>query len=74
MAQAEIAEAKGFKLRNTTLTKEQQVVEEQIIELLPIISEVNAISEELNKYRLFEVILVPAIAFEENSAKAHGQK
>lgn len=50
------------------------MVEEQIIELLPIISEVNAISEELNKYRIFEVVLMPAIAFEENPAKAHGQK
>jgi hypothetical protein len=33
------------------------------------VTDVNAISEELNKHRLFEVILVPAIAFEDPHSK-----
>ncbi|KAK6981972.1 Kinesin-like protein kif28p, partial [Biomphalaria glabrata] len=40
----------------------QQVVQEQILEILPMVSEVNAISEELNKYRSFEVVLISAVA------------
>ncbi len=75
MAQKEIAEAKGFSTKNAGLTKEEQIIQEQIIELLPIISDVNAIAEELNKYKHFEVVLVPLIAFEnkENDNKL-GQK
>lgn len=65
LAQNEIAEAKGFSLKNTSLTKEQQLIQEEIIELLPAVTEVNAISDELNKHRQFEVILVPSIAFED---------
>lgn len=94
-AQKEIAAAKGFSVKDTSLTKgilkkngffskrycnflpkkEQQIIQEQIIELLPIVTDVNAISEELNKHRLFEVILVPAIAFEDPHSKmANDQK
>ncbi len=50
--------------------KEQRIIQEQIIELLPIISDVNAIAEELNKHRFFEVILVPTIAFEDKNSKS----
>jgi kinesin family member 1 len=74
MAQKEIAEAKGFSTKNTELTKEEQIIQEQIIELLPIISDVNAISEELNKYKKFEVILVPSLAFENKDTDKLGQK
>ncbi|CAF0814643.1 unnamed protein product, partial [Brachionus calyciflorus] len=74
-AQKEIAEAKGYSSQNTSLTKEQKEIQEEIIELLPIIGDVNAISDELNKHRLFEIIIVPSIAFEEHSSKtAHNQK
>lgn len=52
------------------LNIEQRIIQEQIIELLPIISDVNAIAEELNKHRFFEVILVPSIAFEEKNQKS----
>ena len=66
MAQTEIAEAKGLTLGgNRKLTLEQQRVQEQIIELISIISDVNAIAEELNKHRLFEVVLVPAVAYDD---------
>lgn len=71
LAQNEIAEAKGFSLKNTSLTKEQQMIQEEIIELLPSVTEVNAISEELNKHRLFEVVLVPSIAFEDTGLKTN---
>ena len=49
--------------------KEQQQIQEEIIELLPAVTEVNAISDELNKHRLFEIILVPSIAFDVHSSK-----
>ncbi|XP_067934246.1 kinesin-like protein KIF28 [Watersipora subatra] len=62
-AQKEIAQAKGFATGSTAgLTKEQQIVQEQVLEILPMVSEVNAISEELNKYRSFEVVLLSAAA------------
>jgi len=37
-------------------------VQEQVLEILPMVSEVNAISEELEKYRSFEVVLLSAAA------------
>ena len=57
-AQKEIAKAKGYSLGNN-LTTEQEDVQEKILSLLPLLSEVNAISEELNKYRVFEIVLMP---------------
>jgi len=63
MAQKEIAATKGIYRQNTTMTEAQQIVEEEIIKVLPIISDLNAISEELNKYRLFEVVLIPTAVF-----------
>jgi len=43
---------------------EQQIAQEHVLEILPIVSEVNAISEELNKHRSFEVVLLSAAAQE----------
>ncbi|PAA68256.1 hypothetical protein BOX15_Mlig015918g1 [Macrostomum lignano] len=58
--QKEIANAKGFSTSNSEgLSKEQANAQEQILELIPMVTEVNAISEELNKHRSFEVILLP---------------
>lgn len=37
---------------------DQQKAQEQVLELLPMIGEVNAVSEELNKYRHFELVLI----------------
>lgn len=74
-AQKEIAEAKGYSTKNSTLSKEQKLIQEEIIELLPTVTEVNAISDELNKHRLFEIIIVPSIAFEDFNPKSpNGQK
>lgn len=62
-AQKEIAKAKGFSLGNN-LTVEQEEIQEKILSLLPLLSEVNAISEELNKYRTFEIVLMPVSSWE----------
>ncbi|XP_076448715.1 kinesin-like protein KIF28 isoform X2 [Babylonia areolata] len=72
-AQKEIAQAKGFATGSgSALTREQQEVQEQILEILPMVSEVNAISEELDKHKSFEVVLISAAAQEgEGLGKAH---
>ncbi|CAF4626294.1 unnamed protein product [Rotaria sp. Silwood1] len=62
-AQKEIAKAKGYSLGNN-LTIEQEEIQEKILSLLPLLSEVNAISEELNKYRTFEIVLMPISSWE----------
>ncbi|OAF69255.1 hypothetical protein A3Q56_02996 [Intoshia linei] len=62
-AQKEIAQAKGFDT-GAGLSREQQIMQEQILEILPMVSEVNAISEEMNKHRTFEVVLISAAAQE----------
>jgi kinesin family protein 1 len=50
---------------------EEQLIQEQIIELLPVLTDINAISEELNKYKMFEVILVPSVACDNDATKSH---
>lgn len=62
-AQKEIAKAKGFSIGNN-LTIEQEEIQEKILSLLPLLSEINAISEELNKYRTFEIVLMPISSWE----------
>lgn len=37
------------------------------MKLLPLITEANAISEELNKYIHFEVVIVPSVAVDQES-------
>lgn len=60
-AQDEIAKHKGFQTNASGLTPDQIRTQEQVLELLPLISESNAISEELDKHRTFEVILISAM-------------
>ncbi len=62
-AQKEIAKIKGYSLGNN-LTIEQEEIQQKILNLLPLLSEVNAISEELNKYRTFEIILMPTSSWD----------
>ncbi|GFO20644.1 kinesin-like protein, partial [Plakobranchus ocellatus] len=71
-AQKEVAQAKGFSTGLAGLTKEQQIAQEQILEVLPMVSEVNAVSEELNKYKSFEVVLISAAAQESTAGKSDG--
>ncbi|XP_070576240.1 kinesin-like protein KIF28 isoform X2 [Ptychodera flava] len=64
-AQTEIAQAKGFATGGMAgLTKDQQRAQEQVLEILPLVTEANAMSEELNKHKSFEVILISGAAQE----------
>ncbi|XP_033755330.1 kinesin-like protein KIF28P isoform X3 [Pecten maximus] len=63
-AQKEIAEIKGFATHSLGLTKDQMIAQEQVLEMLPMVSEVNAVSEELDKRKSFEVVLISAAAQE----------
>lgn len=58
-ANKEIAQAKGFSTSasGVGLSKEQALAQEQVLELLPMVSEANAVSEELDKKISFEVCL-----------------
>lgn len=42
--------------------EEQQITQEKVLEILPMVSEVNAVSDELNKHKSFEVVLMPSLA------------
>lgn len=46
------------------IVSDQQIAQEQVLEILPMVSEVNAVSEELNKQKSFEVVLISAAAQE----------
>lgn len=63
-AQKEIAQVKGFATGSAGLTKDQQIAQEQVLEILPMVSEVNAVSEELDKHKSFEVVLIASAATE----------
>ena len=71
-AQKEIAQVKGFATGSAGLTKDQQIAQEQVLEILPMVSEVNAVSEELDKHKSFEVVLI-ATAATEGTDLAHNQ-
>lgn len=45
-------------------TIEQEDLEQKILNIFPLISEINSISEELNKYRVFEIILMPIASWD----------
>ncbi|GAB1601978.1 hypothetical protein Ahia01_000476400 [Argonauta hians] len=62
-AQKEITMACGFaNAMLNGLSKDQQIIQEKVLELLPMVTEVNAMSDELNKYRSFEVVLMSTAA------------
>ncbi|XP_052834331.1 kinesin-like protein KIF28P [Octopus bimaculoides] len=62
-AQKEIAMASGYaEAMLSGLTKDQQITQENVLEILPMVSEVNALSDELNKYKSFEVVLMSSAA------------
>ena len=37
---------------------DRQIIQDQVLEMLPMVSETSAISEELNKYQTFDVVLM----------------
>ncbi|XP_033626333.1 kinesin-like protein KIF28P isoform X2 [Asterias rubens] len=65
-AQKELAEARGLTAGGN-LTKDQQRAQDQILELLPMVNEVNAVSEELDKHKGFEIVLLSEEAQEGNN-------
>ena len=53
---------------------DQQIAQEQVLEILPMVSEVNAVSEELNKQKSFEVVLISAAAQESSYGAQNNTK
>lgn len=45
------------------------MLQQQLIELLPMLQEVNAIAQEMDKCRTFDIVLLPALL----QQKAYGQ-
>ena len=43
---------------------DQQRAQEQMLEIMPLVIEVNAMAEVLDKHRTFEVVLIPPVAQE----------
>jgi len=48
---------------------DRQIVQEQVLDILPLVSEVNAISEELNKYQTFDVVLMTVAGHDGSTTK-----
>ncbi|XP_077998394.1 kinesin-like protein KIF28 [Glandiceps talaboti] len=57
-AQEEITENLGFHLGSKDKSKEVLMLREDLVKTVPMVSEANAISEELNKKTIFEIALV----------------
>lgn len=58
----EIAQSKGFASDAKGMSKDQILAQEQVLELLPMVGEANAVSEELDKKMAFEVVLISGAA------------
>merc|ERR1712117_769112 len=52
------------------MNREQQRLRQEISELYPMIGEVNAISEEMNKFKSFDVVLVANSGENQNNKSA----
>jgi hypothetical protein len=66
MAQQEIAQNSGFDMQTSGKSKEDMLLRDDLVSLVPMVHEANAMSEELNKKVHFEITLV--------SPQARGQK
>jgi len=73
-AQSEIAKAKGYATTTEGLSRDQQRAQEQVLELLPLLSEANALSEELNKQRFFEIVLFSNVSSGKTDDQSHATK
>ncbi|CAD5119498.1 DgyrCDS8102 [Dimorphilus gyrociliatus] len=73
MAQQEIARNSGLSMNDgdddRPLSKDELILNEDMAEIVPAIEEANSISEELNKKRKFELLLVSAEARGENEGR-----
>ncbi|KAF8570426.1 hypothetical protein P879_03451 [Paragonimus westermani] len=62
-AQRELALATGIDgLDYKPKSREDLILQKELLELIPMVTEVNAISEELNKQRAFDILLIPPTA------------
>jgi len=48
---------------------DRQITQEQVLDILPLVTEVNAISEELNKYQTFDVVLMTVAGHDGTTTK-----
>ncbi|XP_050405632.1 kinesin-like protein KIF28P isoform X1 [Patella vulgata] len=62
MAQEEIAKKSGFDVTSENKTRDEALLKEDIVELMPAVEECNSISEELDKKMKFELMVVSAEA------------
>ncbi|XP_064610663.1 kinesin-like protein KIF28 isoform X2 [Liolophura sinensis] len=58
MAQEEIAKKSGFDMSSENKSKEDALLKDDMLELIPAIEEANSISEELDKKMKFELMVV----------------
>ena len=56
-----------YKYLYCLIAPDQQRAQDQILELLPMVNEVNAVSEELDKHKGFEIVLLSEEAQEGNN-------
>ncbi|KAF7260195.1 hypothetical protein EG68_02444 [Paragonimus skrjabini miyazakii] len=62
-AQRELALATGIDgLDHKPKSREDLILQKELLELIPMLTEANAISEELNKQRTFDILLIPPTA------------
>lgn len=48
---------------------DRQITQEQVLDILPLVTEVNAVSEELNKYQIFDVVLMTVAGHDGTTTK-----
>lgn len=58
MAQEEIAKKSGFDIEGQNKSREDVLLQEDLLEMLPAVEEANSISEELDKKRKFDLMIV----------------
>ncbi|XP_074652315.1 kinesin-like protein KIF28 isoform X3 [Tubulanus polymorphus] len=61
-AQKEIAKSAGFDMNKKNKSTEELLLQEDLMDTLPAVTEANAISEELDRKMKFEIVIVPAEA------------
>ncbi|KAK2143188.1 hypothetical protein LSH36_870g00010 [Paralvinella palmiformis] len=57
-AQEEITSHSGFDLNNENKSRDEMLLQEDMVDIMPAIEEANSISEDLDKKKKFEVMLV----------------
>uniref|UniRef100_A0A0X3NW88 Kinesin-like protein KIF28P n=1 Tax=Schistocephalus solidus TaxID=70667 RepID=A0A0X3NW88_SCHSO len=61
-AQQELARGEGMdQFGQAMMEKDRFILQQQLIEMMPMVREVNAIASRLNKHRTFEILLLPPL-------------